>query len=478
MTDAIRVLYVDDEPFLLDIGKRFLEKSCIFSIFTCESADAALELLAKEPFDAIISDYQMPEMDGIQFLIEVRAHFGKVPFILFTGRGREEVVIQAINNGADFYLQKGGNPDAQFAELSHHILMIVAQRIAEKALKVSENRYRSLVENMHDCVAVYSAVADGEDFEILEFNHAAEKTEKITREEVIGHRLTEVFPGVQEFGILNILRRVWHTGVPESLPVSFYKDNRISGWRDNFIFKLPSGEIVASYSDETSRKQVEEELFSSNNKLTHLSSITRHDIYNQLLALDGFIEILHAKAPDPTLKDYFNQITKVSSGIAATIRFTKEYEQIGVKTPTWLDCRILVENAANEAPLGTILVKNDLAADIEVFADPLTARVFFNLIDNAVRYGGKITTIRFSFQGSGDDRTIVCEDDGVGIPVFEKKIIFDRGFGKNTGLGLAISREILDITGITIKETGEPGQGARFEMVVPNGAWRVVGKGD
>ena len=161
MADAIHVLYVDDEPVLLQIGKLFLEKDGEFSVETIESAPAALEFLGSNQFDAIISDYQMPVMDGIQFLIEVRARFGKIPFILFTGRGREEIVIQAINNGADFYLQKGGNPDAQFAELSHQVQAIVAQRAAEKAFRESENRYRSLVENMHDCVAVYRAVDDG-----------------------------------------------------------------------------------------------------------------------------------------------------------------------------------------------------------------------------------------------------------------------------------------------------------------------------
>ncbi|MEI6842822.1 MAG: ATP-binding protein, partial [Methanomicrobiales archaeon] len=88
-------------------------------------------------------------------------------------------------------------------------------------------------------------------------------------------------------------------------------------------------------------------------------------------------------------------------------------------------------------------------------------------------YGGKITTIRFSALKSGDDYLILCEDDGVGIPADEKEKIFVRGFGKNTGLGLFLSREILSITGITIAETGEPGKGARFEMVVPKGAWRM-----
>jgi signal transduction histidine kinase len=96
-------------------------------------------------------------------------------------------------------------------------------------------------------------------------------------------------------------------------------------------------------------------------------------------------------------------------------------------------------------------------------------------VDNAVHYGGKITTIRFFVEEPGDDHLIVCEDDGDGIIIAEKEKIFERGFGKNTGLGLALSREILDITGITIRETGEPGKGARFEITVPKGAFRLTG---
>jgi signal transduction histidine kinase len=107
-----------------------------------------------------------------------------------------------------------------------------------------------------------------------------------------------------------------------------------------------------------------------------------------------------------------------------------------------------------------------------VYADPLIYKVIFNLIDNAVRYGKTITTIRFSVEERDGDHILVCEDDGVGIPADEKEKIFQRGFGKNTGLGLAISRQILDITGITLHETGEPGKGARFEIVVPRGKCR------
>jgi len=224
--------------------------------------------------------------------------------------------------------------------------------------------------------------------------------------------------------------------------------------------------------DITELKRAEESLKAANKKLNLLSGLTRHDINNQLLALNGFLGLLHRKAQNPTLEDYFTRITKASGRISSMIEFTREYEMIGVNTPTWQNCHILVETAAKEAPLGQVIVKNDLPIGTEVFADPMIFKVFYNLIENAVRHGVTITTIRFYVEESGNKKQIVCENDGVGIPNEEKEKIFERGFGKNTGLGLFLSREILSITGITIKETDEPGKGARFEIVVPNGMFR------
>jgi len=225
--------------------------------------------------------------------------------------------------------------------------------------------------------------------------------------------------------------------------------------------------------DITERKRAEEALHEANKKLKLLSSITRHDINNQLTVLRGYLAILEGKQPDPSQNEYFLKVNTATKQIAAMIQFTKEYEQIGVKAPTWQDTRTLVDTAAKGVHLGNVIVKNDLPVGAEVFADPLVVKVFYNLMDNAVRYGGKITIIRFSAMESGDDHLIVCEDDGEGVPAEEKEKIFERGFGKNTGLGLALSEEILDITGIAIREIGEPGKGARFEMTVPKGMWRM-----
>lgn len=131
---AIHVLVVDDEPALADIAQIYLERNNFCTDTAC-SADDALHKLCQYPYDAIVSDYQMPGKDGIEFLKEVRSQNPVIPFILFTGRGREEVVIQALNEGADFYIQKGGNAQAQFAELSHKIRRAVERRDAAAAIE-------------------------------------------------------------------------------------------------------------------------------------------------------------------------------------------------------------------------------------------------------------------------------------------------------------------------------------------------------
>ncbi|MDQ1240097.1 MAG: Histidine kinase, partial [Thermodesulfobacteriota bacterium] len=130
---------------------------------------------------------------------------------------------------------------------------ITQSKLLENALLLSEERFRSLCEAMGDGVAIFRAKKDGEDFVFLDFNKAAEEIEQISRSQVIGRSVLEVFPRVREFGLFDVFQRVWRTGNAERYPTTEYKDNRIQGWRDNYVYKLPSGEIVAVYSDETAR---------------------------------------------------------------------------------------------------------------------------------------------------------------------------------------------------------------------------------
>ena len=235
--------------------------------------------------------------------------------------------------------------------------------------------------------------------------------------------------------------------------------------------------IFAALDDITELKRAEEAVRLANRKLNLLTSITRHDINNQLTVLLGYLDIINERELEPSQKEYFHKVNTAAQRISSMIRFTQEYEEIGVHAPAWQKLHRLVDTVAMETHLGPIVVKNDLPAGIEVNADPLISKVFYNLMDNAARYGGKITTLRFSADHYNGDYSIVCEDDGEGIPADEKEKIFDRGFGKSTGMGLFLSREILSITSIRIRETGEPGKGARFEMMVPKGMWRIKGVG-
>ena len=155
----LSVLYVDDEPNLLEIGKIFLELTDDFSVDTAVSASEALVKLHQKPYDAIVSDYLMPVMDGIKFLQTLRGAGNSIPFIIFTGRGREDVIIEALNSGVDFYLQKGGDPTSQFAELKNIIIKAVRQKSADDALKTSEAKYRRILENIQD--VYYRSDVDG-----------------------------------------------------------------------------------------------------------------------------------------------------------------------------------------------------------------------------------------------------------------------------------------------------------------------------
>nr|WP_321350787.1 PAS domain S-box protein [uncultured Methanoregula sp.] len=149
-----KILYVDDEPGLLEIGKLFLEDRGSFTVDTSPSAPDALELLVSRQYDAIVSDFEMPKMNGIAFLKTLRMRGDTTPFIIFTGRGREEVVIEALNSGADFYLQKGGDPISQFAELEHKILRAISNKQADLALKKSEQDYRHLIEHASEAIFI------------------------------------------------------------------------------------------------------------------------------------------------------------------------------------------------------------------------------------------------------------------------------------------------------------------------------------
>ena len=143
----IRVLYVDDEPAILDTCKQILERTGSFSVTPAISSKEALDKIHAAPYDAVISDYLMDDINGLDLLKIIRNEFPDMPFIIFTGKGREDVVVEAYEHGVDYYVQKGGTAKAQYAELAHKIERAVENRRIKRDLTRSEERFQDFVEN-------------------------------------------------------------------------------------------------------------------------------------------------------------------------------------------------------------------------------------------------------------------------------------------------------------------------------------------
>ena len=211
----ISILYVDDETALLDITKLYLERTGGFSVDTCTSAQDALKKISTTAYEAVISDYQMPDMDGLEFLQTLRRTDPDLPFILFTGRGREEVAIEALNSGADFYLQKGGEPRSQFAELEGKIQQTVKRRRAELALHASEERFRGIFDNAP--VGIFHAALEGRLIDVnpvfarmFGYDSPAEMIEDVNRTALIEAHYAE--PEQRQRIVAEVLAsETWHT---------------------------------------------------------------------------------------------------------------------------------------------------------------------------------------------------------------------------------------------------------------------------
>lgn len=177
---------------------------------------------------------------------------------------------------------------------------VTEEREYEKIIEEKEKTFQVLFSNMKDAGAIYEPTEDGEDFIIKNFNQAAEEIEKVRHQDIIGKRLTEVFPGVKDFGLFDVLKRVLRTGLSESFPIGFYKDQRISGWRENYVIKLLGKEVACIYQDKTKEKIFEKDLEMRDKVL-----LTLNDYSKIFLTERDFVKIL------PNLLKNLNQILSV-----------------------------------------------------------------------------------------------------------------------------------------------------------------------
>jgi PAS domain S-box-containing protein len=207
-------------------------------------------------------------------------------------------------------------------------------------------------------------------------------------------------------------------------------------------------------------------------KIDLLFSITRRDILDQLSSIVNYLERAQLKTSREAMQTFFDKTLESVESIRNQMAFVRSLQEIGITSPTWQSVKKVFWEAVMLNPTSTIDIRVEMD-DIELYADPLLSRVFYNLLTNSIKHGDhQLTKIRLYAQKSGESLIMIYEDNGKGIPLDEKEKIFEFGYGKGTGFGLFLIRELLGYTGIMITETGEPGKGAKFEILVPKGKFR------
>jgi len=213
-------------------------------------------------------------------------------------------------------------------------------------------------------------------------------------------------------------------------------------------------------------------LSQARNKLNILNTVTFQDIQNALFSMHGYLLMEEAQDnPDPE-KIFSRQKTGIER-ISSALRFADKFQNLGLNPPEWQKVSQSFLYAISHLDLSSL--SRDLQVDsLEIFADPLLESVFFILTENVIRHGKNANAITVHFEERSVGLTLFFEDNGSGVPNDLKEKIFDLSYETDKDRGLFLVREILSVTGITISENGEWGNGARFEILVPDGAWRYA----
>ncbi|MCX6694420.1 MAG: PAS domain-containing sensor histidine kinase [Methanomicrobiales archaeon] len=207
--------------------------------------------------------------------------------------------------------------------------------------------------------------------------------------------------------------------------------------------------------------------------LNRLASHARHDTLNKLTVVSGYLEFVKEDITDATTLQMLGKVEDAAQGIRRIMEVTRSYQNYGTVRPKWLNLEEMMAGIRLQTDLSGIPLDYSVHG-LELSGDPIIAKVIANLIDNVVRHGRSATKIRISTHEGEGSLTISCEDDGIGIPDTDKEKVFGRTYAKSNGFSLFISREILTTMDMNIRETGIPGQGARFDLLVPRGKFRWV----
>ncbi|WP_424018674.1 PAS domain S-box protein [Halorientalis pallida] len=461
MAMSLRVLAVDDDPdFCETLSDALQREGDQFTVVTATRASDALDRFDDESFDCIVSDYEMPDMDGLDFLETVRDRDEQLPFILLTGSGSESLASRALSRGVTDYLPKSGSRE-QFKILANRIETAVDSYRTRELLERERERYRAFLEQSTDLIAVVDATG--------EFQYVSRAWKRH-----MGYDPDDL-EGRNAFDLMDDdhADAVWSEFVeavtnPEQTRTAVFKFRHADGgWRwleavGNNQFHNPRIEgFVVNVRDVTGRKERERKLKQQNERLEQFASVVSHDLRNPLNVLSGRLELAaetgdedHFEVAQDTL-DRMEAMIDDLLGLARDGQFVEETEPVAL-APLLARCRESVD-----AERFSLAVETDAT----VVADPSRLRrLFENLVRNSVEHGDPSVTVRV---GSLPDGFYV-EDDGPGIPPGDQERVFEIGYTtatEGTGLGLAIVESIAEAHGWSVRVTDAAASGGtRFEV--------------
>jgi len=435
-----------------------------------------LEMIRESSKGKEITKQERIEILGNEFFFRMKM----IPVVFDQGEQGLAVILQDITELKKYQLHLEGLVEESTRELretNDKLLDEMKERQKSRAaLEDSERKYRELVENANSIILRVNDKGT-----ILFFNEFAERFFKVPESEMLGK---------------NIMETILSAAVPpEKIPDDYVREFLIPSehlayneipcngkngdptwiaWTIRPVMDVNNVpvEYLLVGMDITDRRNAENALHRINAKLNLVSSIARHDILNKLTIIAGNVSLLKEMITDTTQTGYLQRAEDAMVAIRNQILFTRDFKDMGMEKAYWQVLDTVFLPIKERMKLGNTEL-DVTEKDVDIFADPWLNKVFSNLT-NYIRHQGKTTTkITIDYQESADGLEIIINANGIGIPADKKERIFERGFGEHNGYDLFLAREILAITGISIKETGEPGKGAKFVIKVPKRAYRI-----
>ncbi|MHA2246117.1 MAG: response regulator [Candidatus Hodarchaeales archaeon] len=499
MTGVINVLHVDDELSFLQLTEKYLEiiGGEELKVLSLSDPLKVFKELEEKPFDVIVTDYQMPGMDGLELLSRLRDQNNDIPVIIFTGRGREEVAINALNLGASYYIDKGGDPQSQFIELRHVIQQVVKHKRIEKALSENMERYRiifdespvslweedfSAVKNYFDHLRA-QGITDLRQY-LDENHHEVEKLTQMVKIIDVNTTTLKVYNAkdISEFheGLDTFFDEESTFLFKEELIALFngatvfqseFPGYKLTGEKINVIVRLSvvSGyegtleKIIVSVIDITQLKTVEETLRRQKEELSEFAHFIAHDINNCLTTIEGYTQLLDLEYDETHIIS--RQIKYMKELLSRSL--TLADAGLAIEKSSIVDLNYLIDRVVQTTIPKSIVFSHDKLPEVLCDEEKL-AQVFRNIFENAIIHG-KPNKIETKIMKDNEYLKILVINDGVPIAPKVQERIFDYGFTTlkdSMGLGLSIVRKIIEAHGwyISVESSHEQ---TSFQISIP-----------